>query len=134
MIDIRWEHRVELARQWEAWIPLVYVGLMLVAGAVGLYRWDSWGRRVLQAGFSLCLIVGALGTWFHNQKDPVGDFRRVLTAWMVPVGTDGGIRVGATAPEIAPLAFIGLGLLGLLACSRRFRCEGDSSNLKDRAG
>ncbi|MEA2552743.1 MAG: hypothetical protein QOJ65_919, partial [Fimbriimonadaceae bacterium] len=23
MLDIRWEHRVELARRWETWIPLV---------------------------------------------------------------------------------------------------------------
>jgi hypothetical protein len=134
MIDIRWEHRVELARRWETWIPLVYIGLMLVAGIVGLYRWDSWGRRVLQVGFSLCLIVGALGTWFHSQKDPIGNFRRVVTAWTVPIGTNGGVKTGSTPPEMAPLAFIGLGLMGLLACSRRFHCEGDSSNLKNIAG
>ena len=48
MIDIRWEHRVELARQWETWIPLIYIGLMLIAGVIGLYNWNSWGRRVLQ--------------------------------------------------------------------------------------
>jgi hypothetical protein len=134
MIDIRWEHRVELARRWETWIPLVYIGLMLLAGVVGLYRWESWGRMVLQVGFSLCLIVGALGTWFHSQKDPVGNFRRVLTAWTAPLGTNGGVKTGTTPPEMAPLAFIGLGLMGLLACSKCFQCEGDSSNLRDIAG
>jgi hypothetical protein len=107
---------------------------MLVAGVIGLYRWDSWGRRVLQVGFSLCLIVGALGTWFHSQNDPVGNFRRVLTAWALPLGANGGVKIGATPPEMAPLAFIGLGLMGFLACSRRFRGESDSSNLKDIAG
>jgi hypothetical protein len=35
---------------------------------------------------------------------------------------------------MAPLAFIGLGLMGLLACSKRFRGEGDLSNLKGIAG
>src|SRR5438270_9330196 len=121
MIDIRWEHRVELARQWETWIPLIYIGLMLIAGVIGLYNWNSWGRRVLQMGFSVCLVVGLLGTWFHSQKDPVGNFRRVLTAWTVPLGTNGGIRTGSTPPEMAPLALLGLGLIGLLCCSRRFR-------------
>ncbi|MDT4965338.1 MAG: hypothetical protein QOJ64_75 [Acidobacteriota bacterium] len=127
MVDIRWEHRVELARQWETWIPLIYIGLMLFAGGVGLYKWDDWGRRLLQVGFILGLIVGALGTWFHSQQDPVGNFRRVLTAWAVPLGTNGGIKTGSTPPEMAPLAFVGLGLLGLLCCSKRFRCDSSTS-------
>jgi hypothetical protein len=123
MIDIRWEHRVELARQWETWIPLVYIGLMLVAGLVGLYKWNSWGRRILQVGFFVSMVVGVLGTWFHSQKDPVNNFRRVLTAWTVPLGTNGGIKTGSTPPEMAPLAFVGLGLIGLLCCARRFQCD-----------
>jgi hypothetical protein len=123
MIDIRWEHRVELAHRWETWIPLVYIGLMLFAGVVGLYRWNSWGRRVLQVGFFLCLIVGALGTWFHSQKDPVGNFNRMLTEWSLPPGTNGGVKVGSTPPEMAPSAFMGLGLIGLLCCSRRFQAD-----------
>ena len=127
MIDIRWEHRVELARQWETWIPLVYIGLMLIAGVVGLYRWNGWGRRLLQVGFSLCLIVGALGTWFHSKGDPVGNFRRVMTAWFVPIGTNGGVKTGSTPPEMAPLAFVGLGLIGLLCCSKRFQCNSSTS-------
>jgi hypothetical protein len=125
MLDIRWEHRVELARQWETWIPLVYIGLMLIAGIVGLYQWNGWGRRVLLVGFSLCLIVGALGVWFHSKGDPVGNFRHVLSAWVVPPGTNGGVKVGSSPPEMAPLAFVGLGLFGLLCCSRRF--QGDAS-------
>lgn len=123
LLDIRWEHRVELGRQWQTWIPLVYIGLMLIAGVVGLCRWNSWGRRVLLVGFTVCLIVGALGVWFHSQGDPVGNFRRVLTAWAVPLGTNGGVKIGSAPPEMAPLAFVGLGLMGLLCCSRRFECE-----------
>jgi hypothetical protein len=123
MLDIRWEHRVELGRQWETWIPLVYVGLMLIAGVVGLYKWNSWGRRVLQVGFSLGLIVGALGVWFHGGNDHVGSVLRVLTAWRVPLGTNGGVKVGSTPPELAPLAVVGLGLIGLLVCSKRFQCD-----------
>jgi hypothetical protein len=128
MLDIRWEHRVELARQWESWIPLVYVGLMLIAGVIGLYKWNSWGRRVLQIGFSVALIVGALGAWFHGGNDHVGSVLRVLTAWTVPPGTNGGVKVGSTPPELAPLAFVGLGLLGLLACSTRFQCDSPGSD------
>lgn len=123
MLDIRWEHRVELGRQWETWIPLVYIGLMLIAGVVGLYRWNSWGRRLLQVSFSVCMIVGVLGTWYHSKGDPVGNFRHVLTAWVVPPGTNGGVKVSSAPPEMAPLAFVGLGVMGLLCCSRRFQCD-----------
>lgn len=45
LIDIRWEHRVELGRQWETWIPLIYIGLMLVAEVLSLYFWESWGQK-----------------------------------------------------------------------------------------
>jgi hypothetical protein len=101
--------------------------LMLIAGGLGLYHWNSWGRRVLQVGFSLCLIVGALGTWFHSKGDPVGNFRRVITAWFVPIGTNGGVKTGSAPPEMAPLAFVGLGLIGLLCCSKRFQCNSSTS-------
>ena len=134
MIDIRWEHRVELGRQWQTWIPLVYIGLMLIAGVVGVYEWNSWGRRVLQIGFSAALIVGALGVWFHSKGDLVGNFRRVLTAWAVPVGTNGGVKIGSTPPELAPMAFMGLGLIGLLCCSRRFRCESNLEGIEGETG
>ena len=133
MLDIRWEHRVELARQWETWIPLNYIVLMLIAGVVGLYWWDSWGRRVLQVGFCLALIVGVLGVWFHGGNDHVGSLLRVLTAWRIPLGTNGGVKVGSTPPELAPLAFVGLGLIGLLACSKRFQCDPPTSTTEQPA-
>ena len=127
MIDIRWEHRVELARQFATWIPLNYGVLMLIAGGVGLYKWNSWGRRVLQVGFSLALIVGVLGVWFHGGNDHVGSVLRVLTAWKLPLGANGGVKIGSTPPELAPLAFVGLGLIGLLACAKRFQCDPPSA-------
>ena len=121
LMDIRWEHRVELGRQWQTWIPLVYIGAMLAVGIISLYRWEGWGPKVLRVGFGLALIVGLLGVWFHGGKDLVGDFREILLAWTIPLGTNGGTQVSADPPVMAPLAFVGLGLIGLLACSKRFQ-------------
>jgi hypothetical protein len=134
MIDIRWEHRVELGRQWETWIPLVYIGMMLIAGVVGLYRWHGWGRRLLQVGFLVCVIVGALGTWFHSKGDPVGNFRRVGTAWTLPPGNNGGVKIGSNPPEMAPMAFVGLGLMALLCCAKRFECESTLKGIEGGTG
>jgi hypothetical protein len=124
MIDIRWEHRVELGRQWETWIPLVYIGLMLMVGILSLYRWERWSQKVLMVGFALGIVGGLLGIWFHGMADPVGNFVRVFAAWRIPLGTNGGIKVSNSGPPmIAPMAFIGIGLMGLLACYKQFRSD-----------
>jgi hypothetical protein len=102
-------------------MPLVYIGLMLVAGVLGLYRWTGWGVKVLQVGFALGIIVGLLGVWFHGGKAPLHNLIRILTAWAIPLGTNGGVRVSSDPPMIAPLAFVCVGLLGLLVCARRWR-------------
>ena len=125
LMDIRWEHRVVLGRRWETWIPLVYIGLMLVVEITSLYRWGGWGPKILQVGFALGVIVGLVGIWFHGGKDLVSDLLQVFAAWTIPLGTNGGVRVADDPPVVAPLAFVGLGLIGLLVCSRRFR--GDPS-------
>jgi hypothetical protein len=39
--------------------------------------------------------------------------------------------VGSTPPELAPLAFVGLGLIGLLVCSKRFQCDSPTSNAEE---
>jgi len=47
----------------------------------------------------------------------VTGLRNVLLAWRVPLGQDGGIKMGSQPPALAPLAFCGLGFLGLLVCA-----------------
>lgn len=123
MSEIRWEHRVELGRQWQTWIPLVYIGLMIVIGVIGLIRWESWGRRLLLFGFAFGIIIGALGVYFHGGDNLFGNLSQVLASWGIPLGTNGGVKVSSEPPILAPLAFIGVGLLGILVCSRRFRAE-----------
>lgn len=123
MSEIRWEHRVELGRQWETWIPLVYIALMIIIGIIGLLRWESWGRRLLLFGFAVGIIIGALGVYFHGGDHVFGNLVRVLTAWRIPVGTNGGVKVSSDPPILAPLAFIGVGLLGILVCLRKLRVE-----------
>jgi hypothetical protein len=43
---------------------------------------------------------------------------QVLSAWALLPGQDGGVKIGSQPPALAPAAFCGLGLLGLLACRR----------------
>jgi hypothetical protein len=122
LVEIRFEHREALAEAWQSWIPLLYCGAMLALGAAALTRWHRGGRQVLLMGFAAAFLIGLLGLWFHSEGHPISRVFQVLAAWALRPGDDGGIKIGA-APVLAPLAFVGLGSMGVLACSWRFPTE-----------
>ncbi len=122
LVEIRFEHREALGEAWQSWIPLLYCGAMLVLGAVALTRWHRGGRLVLLVGFAAAFLIGLLGVWFHSEGHPISGVIQVLAAWALRPGDAGGIKVGAP-PVLAPMAFVGLGSMGVLACSWRFGPE-----------
>ena len=117
LFELRFEHRAVLGETWRSWIPLIYSAVTLLAGLVALLRWEAGGRRVLAVLFGAGVVLGLLGFWFHTHGHVVAGLRGVLGAWRVPLGQDGGIKMGSQPPALAPLAFCGLGTLGLLICS-----------------
>ena len=175
--EIRFDHSDVLAETWKGYIPLVYCAAMVLISLVGLACWDSFGRQLLLFGFTVALIVGALGFYFHNQRNVVGRTVAMVATLAQPVAkkkkpamnmpatspsTDGAslansvhaaggahagnsaqkppAGIGATAqasggakkapkpllsrnspPVFAPLSFIGLGLIGILVCMKRFQ-------------
>jgi hypothetical protein len=122
LVEIRFEHREALGEAWQSWIPLLYCGAMLALGAAALTRWYRGGRQVLLVGFAAAFLIGLLGTWFHSDGHPISGVFQVLAAWALRPGDAGGIKMGAP-PVLAPLAFVGLGSMGMLACSWRFPSE-----------
>jgi len=122
LVEIRFEHREALGEAWQSWIPLVYCSAMLVLSAVALIRWYRGGRQVLLAGFAAAFLVGLLGLWFHSKGHPISGVLQVLGAWALRPGDSGGIKMGEP-PVLAPLAFVGLGSIGVLACWWRFPSE-----------
>jgi hypothetical protein len=117
LCELRFEHREVLGETWHSWIPLIYTAVTLLGGLVALLRWDGKGRRVLAMLFGAGIAVGLLGFWFHTDGHLVTGLRNILLAWRVPLGQDGGIKMGSQPPALAPLAFCGLGTLGLLVCA-----------------
>jgi hypothetical protein len=117
LFELRFEHREVLGETWRSWIPLVYAGVTALAGVAALVRWDAGGRRVLAVLFGVGIAVGLLGFWFHTGGHVVTGLREVLSAWRVPLGQDGGVKMGSKPPALAPLAFCGLGTLGVLICA-----------------
>ena len=127
LCELRFEHREVLGETWHSWIPLVYCSVTLLAGLVALLRWGSGGRRVLAVLFGAGIAVGVVGFWFHSRGHLIGAIRGVLTAFCVPFGKDGGVKIGSQPPALAPLAFCGLGTLGLLICTAPSARESDGA-------
>ena len=115
VVDLRAEHVDVVRHNWQAWIPIVYSGVMVLLGAAALAGWERGGRQVLQIAFAAAFIVGGLGFWFHNHGHLVSAVITVLSAWTQP------LHHQDVPPPLAPLSFAGLGLLGMLACARRFQ-------------
>lgn len=119
LAELRFEHREVLGETWHAWLPLGYAALLLLGGGAALLRWQRGGRRILAALFALGFVIGALGIWFHSGGHPLTHVLQVLSAWHLPPGQNGGIKVGTQPPTFAPAAFWGLGSIGLIACFTR---------------
>jgi hypothetical protein len=119
LFELRFEHREVLGETWRSWIPLVYCAALLAAAAVALARFDRWGRTALGSLFALGIAVGLAGLWFHSDGHPLAALFDALRAWAIPLGQDGGVKMGSRPPLLAPLAFCGLGTFGLAICATR---------------
>jgi hypothetical protein len=114
-MEVRYDHRSILSEGVVAWIPIVYSILMIVASVLGLFFWSRGGRQVLLAGYLLAILVGLTGFWFHTDGRFLRSVRRELAAWVRKVPDED------KPPALAPLAFAGFGILGALACTKRFQ-------------
>lgn len=124
LLEIRYTHREVLGAEPLSWTPLVYSGVMLFAGGLGLLLWEHGGRKTLFWGFAIGLIIGPLGLWLHTLKQPVRGLQRELSAWTQPIKSEEKHEEDAALerpPVMAPLSFFGLGLLGMVACASRFQ-------------
>jgi hypothetical protein len=115
MVDIRVEH-VDIVRERSvAWLPIIYSGFMAIACVVAFGFWNKTARRIMLPLFLLAFVVGGLGFYFHNHGDLKEVIKTSINAW-----TDPNMNHSDAPPQVAPLAFGGLGAIGILASLKRF--------------
>jgi hypothetical protein len=115
LVQIRYDHRSVVGEDAVAWIPIVYSILMIVASAPGLLFWSRGGRQLLLVGFLFAILVGLVGFWYHTDGKLVRSVQHQFSAWIRTIPDE------EKPPALAPLAFAGFGILGALACSKRFQ-------------
>jgi hypothetical protein len=115
MVDLRVEH-VDVVREHSiAWLPIIYSAFMTVACLVAFAIWNKTTRLIMLPLFALAFIVGGMGFYFHNDGNLKEVLKTSVNAW-----TDSGMNLPDGPPQMAPLAFAGLGLIGVLASLKRF--------------
>jgi hypothetical protein len=114
MLDIRYEHVEVVYEDPVAWTPIVFSGVMALLSLIGFLIWRVGFNRLLFVLYALGLVVGFIGTWKHTGGAIPKEILHVLSAWVVRYHYE------AVPPPLAPAAFIGMGLMGMLACSRTF--------------
>ncbi|HEX4797408.1 MAG TPA: hypothetical protein VH370_26675 [Humisphaera sp.] len=115
MMDIRVEHVDVVHRRSVAWLPILYCGLMAVASVGATFVWNSRARRLMIVLFLLAFLVGGTGFFLHNQGHIGEAITGPVHAWIDPK-----MSHSDSPPQLAPLSFAGLGMIGILASLRRF--------------
>lgn len=144
MFEIRSEHQDVLGEHTIAWTPIIYSGLMIIVSFACLFFWRGGGRQILFWAFAAALIVGVVGFWQHNEHHFGQRINYVFTVWGNSTAkkqesdehseaenqdhhSDGDhdheLSAPLMPPVLAPLTFAGLGILGMLACAKRFQPE-----------
>jgi hypothetical protein len=115
MADIRVEHVEAVHDHTLAWVPIIYSAVMAVACLAAFIVWNKTTRLVMSLLFLLAFVVGGLGFYLHNHGNLRDVLKSSVTAW-----TDPNMDHPDGPPQVAPLAFAGIGLIGLLASLKRF--------------
>ncbi len=126
-VDVRYEHRL-LSGSTVTVLPILYAAGAACASLASLAFWHRGGRQLLAILSVLSVLLGVAGVWYHTE----GNLRHLaqVVAPAAPPAAEQDEEARALAlmaaaetpsrPLVAPLAFAGVGFLGILATLRRF--------------
>jgi hypothetical protein len=112
MCEVRFEHRQVVNEEWKGWIPIVYSGLILIIVPLGTALFTRGGKKLLLAVYAIGVVIGSIGVWLHADGHLLQRIGEILAVWQHLVN-----KIDPNAPfhppVLAPLAFVGLGAIGI---------------------
>jgi hypothetical protein len=115
MCDVRIEHVEVVHHRSITWAPILFAGVMTVACLISTIWWNRTTKRLIIPLFVLAVVIGGVGFYLHNDGHVLGVVKTMIAAWADP-----HMQHEDAPPHLAPMAFAGLGALGLLTCIKRF--------------
>ena len=128
LLDTFLEHRDVLTSEIWSLVPVIFSALAMIVGIIAVARWKNGMIRFLNGVLIASLVVGLAGMYFHLREEDDKD-ERGRPAVEQRTDRDEGLSTGEgeeaekDKPPLAPLAFGGLAVLGLMATSRRWQSE-----------
>ncbi len=132
LVETYLEHSPILGEEKPALIPILFSALATVVFALTTAAWRRFSLGVARGVCVLAIGVGLVGLYFHLEERLETHAAIVAPAMADPEerrepATDeeaGHEEPGEMKPAwLAPLAFVGMGVLGLAAASRRLPAE-----------
>ncbi len=115
LLEIRFQHRGALIDDWRPSMPIVFCNLMIYLIPIAGVFWLKGGKQILYCAYFLTIALGAVGVYFHSEGHILERLAELMHVWLIPLKE--GAEIAAHYPPIlAPLAFMGLGSIGLLFC------------------
>lgn len=115
LLEIRFQHRAALIDDWRPWIPIVFCNIMIYLIPIAGLFWQKGGKQILACSYFLTIAMGAAGVYFHSEGHLIWRVMELTRVWLIPPN-QGAEIVAHYPPVLAPLSFMGLGLIGLLFC------------------
>lgn len=115
LLETRFQHRQALIDDWRPWMPIVFCNIMIYLIPIAGIFWQKGGKQILFCAYFLTIALGATGVYFHSEGHLIWRFMELTRVWLIPPNQ--GAEIAAHYPPVlAPLSFMGLGLIGLLFC------------------
>jgi hypothetical protein len=112
------EHWSVFKEEVSSFIPVVFSAIGLIIGLVTVLKWKEKFIKVFQIVLLASIVVALAGMYFHIKEDDDEDQpkEQVVTP-----------KEEKDKPVLAPLAYAGLAIVGLLGTSRKWHAEVDEN-------
>jgi len=117
LLDTTIEHWELLNEELWVYIPVLYCILAISIGIIAVLKWKSKIIRLFQIVLFISFIVSATGLYFHLVEEDDEDVVELT------VEQKDKEEKEKDKPLIAPFAFSGLAVFGLLGTSKKWKAE-----------
>ena len=98
-----------------SFIPPIFSGIGLIVGIITVYKWEPGIIKIMHVLLFVSIIVAVAGLYYHIEEE--GDDENLTVEQQLHEANE------KDKPLLAPLAFGGIAVIGLLGTYRKWEAE-----------